>query len=324
MNEQETPPPLDHGGSEAPEELLRALRALGREAPSRVTLERVAGRLGPLLDAAPPPPSLAPPGLMQAAQAAGSKLALLRAVAAVLALGGGAYWVQHALSARPSTPVVAAPSLSEAARAERSIAQPIVPAPAEGEARDERAEASSTQADHAPEQRASAHEERTRRARSTRGPRAARITSRSAATLDQARTDAIAAAASQTTRVEPPAAVQVEAPAVEAELAKPVAQARTPAAAPEDAGVVARPADEYTLLAQARAKLTRDPAGALNILQTHAGQYADGQLAPERDVMTIEALRKLGRSAEASERERAFRARYPTSIHLRRLQHKAD
>ncbi|HEY6877803.1 MAG TPA: tetratricopeptide repeat protein [Polyangiales bacterium] len=80
------------------------------------------------------------------------------------------------------------------------------------------------------------------------------------------------------------------------------------------------PTDEYTLLWQARTRLKRDPAGALAILEENAERFERMQLAPEREVLAVEALRALGRKDEADRRLRAFRARYPGSIHLRRLQ----
>jgi hypothetical protein len=40
---------------------------------------------------------------------------------------------------------------------------------------------------------------------------------------------------------------------------------------------------------------------------------------PEREVLAIEALRKLGRKNDAGERLHKFETRYPGSIHLKRL-----
>jgi hypothetical protein len=48
--------------------------------------------------------------------------------------------------------------------------------------------------------------------------------------------------------------------------------------------------------------------------------FADGLFVPEREVLSIEALRSLGRSAEAISRLQQFKAQYPNSFHLRRLQ----
>jgi hypothetical protein len=106
----------------------------------------------------------------------------------------------------------------------------------------------------------------------------------------------------------------------------PVALPAPKAVAPVEAAPVAQqppPApklDEYSLLWQARERMRRDPAGALELLNAHVAQFADGQLAPEREVLAVEALRALGRKREADARLSAFRVRYPGSIHLRRLQ----
>lgn len=87
-----------------------------------------------------------------------------------------------------------------------------------------------------------------------------------------------------------------------------------PAAAPE-----APRMSEAELLLKARQALKRDPELTLRLASEHQAQYARGRLAPEREVLAIEALRNLGRKAEAEERLRKFEARYPDSIHLERL-----
>jgi hypothetical protein len=125
------------------------------------------------------------------------------------------------------------------------------------------------------------------------------------------------------------AAPPVTAPTREAELpvagVKPVAPgAAQPAKEREPAPAAAPGPDEFALLWQARQRLESDPAGALVLLQTHATRFADGQLAPEREVLAVEALRGLGREDEAERRLQAFRKRYPGSIHLRRLQQAAS
>ncbi|MDB4975765.1 MAG: hypothetical protein JWN48_4106, partial [Myxococcaceae bacterium] len=75
------------------------------------------------------------------------------------------------------------------------------------------------------------------------------------------------------------------------------------------------PASELALLLQARKLVPVDPNAALQILAEHARRFPRGQLAPEREVLRIEALRKLGRFAEANERLRQFRRSYPDSMH---------
>ena len=79
------------------------------------------------------------------------------------------------------------------------------------------------------------------------------------------------------------------------------------------------PPAEGALLLEARRKLTSDPASALGLTVEDARRFPDGALAPERDVLAIEALERLGRRTEAQTRLAAFRARYPQSPHLARL-----
>ena len=78
---------------------------------------------------------------------------------------------------------------------------------------------------------------------------------------------------------------------------------------------------EVALLQQARKVAASQPAAALRLLREHAERFPSGLLTPERDVLTIEVLRRLGRNAEAEQRLQQFAVRYPKSIYLRRLQH---
>jgi len=80
-------------------------------------------------------------------------------------------------------------------------------------------------------------------------------------------------------------------------------------------------ATESELLFNARKALSGDTELALRLLTEHAARYPRGQLVPEREVLSIEALRNLGRFKEADARLQSFKARYPNSIHLQRLKH---
>jgi hypothetical protein len=97
-----------------------------------------------------------------------------------------------------------------------------------------------------------------------------------------------------------------------------------PTAGPQQAGPPASPsqpgAGEGALLLRARQVLTSDPAAALALTQQHARRFPMGTLVPEREVLAIEALNELGRVSEARSRFDAFRARYPQSPHLARLE----
>jgi outer membrane protein assembly factor BamD (BamD/ComL family) len=76
---------------------------------------------------------------------------------------------------------------------------------------------------------------------------------------------------------------------------------------------------EAELLFQARKALTSDAALALRTVTEHEARYPKGRLTPEREVLAIEALRQLDRTAEAEARLQRFEARYPKSLHLKRL-----
>jgi hypothetical protein len=98
----------------------------------------------------------------------------------------------------------------------------------------------------------------------------------------------------------------------------------SPAAAPEGDTLATSPAPasgptEGALLLRARRALASDPALALALTEEDATRFPAGALAPEREVLAIEALSGLGRVSDARARFAAFRARYPQSPHLARL-----
>jgi hypothetical protein len=80
------------------------------------------------------------------------------------------------------------------------------------------------------------------------------------------------------------------------------------------------PPSEGALLLRARQEIGSDPTGALALTEEHARRFPAGTLAPEREVLAIEALAALGRTPEARARLGAFRDRYPQSPHLARLE----
>jgi hypothetical protein len=94
-----------------------------------------------------------------------------------------------------------------------------------------------------------------------------------------------------------------------------------PAPATPKADGASRPAlvPEDRLLEQARRALTSDPNRALSLTRLHARSYPNGVLAQEREVIAIEALKRLGRSGEADARRGSFEERYPQSAHRRNL-----
>jgi hypothetical protein len=111
-------------------------------------------------------------------------------------------------------------------------------------------------------------------------------------------------AALPTTAVEPEPAAAAGAPESETSTPSPA-----PAAGPT----------EGALLLRARRALASDPASTLALTEEDATRFPAGALAPEREVLAIEALTGLGRVPEARARFATFRARYPQSPHLGRL-----
>jgi hypothetical protein len=94
---------------------------------------------------------------------------------------------------------------------------------------------------------------------------------------------------------------------------------REPVELPAQRQAPSRPS-EVALLHQARRLAVGDPQRALTVLNEHAERFPNGLLVPERELLVIEVLRRLDRNAEADQRVRRFEARYPGSLHLRRLE----
>jgi len=83
---------------------------------------------------------------------------------------------------------------------------------------------------------------------------------------------------------------------------------------------LARPAEtEAEFLERARTALGQSPSVALSLANQHRSRYPSGVLAEEREVIAIEALKRLGRSAEAERRIEAFSRRYPGSAYRKKL-----
>jgi hypothetical protein len=74
---------------------------------------------------------------------------------------------------------------------------------------------------------------------------------------------------------------------------------------------------ERVLLDEARGALAQgDPSRALDRIERHRRTFSSPILGEERDAMEVEALARLGRSAEARARADAFRRRTPDSLFL--------
>ncbi len=76
---------------------------------------------------------------------------------------------------------------------------------------------------------------------------------------------------------------------------------------------------ETALLDQARDSLERDPRRALALTEEHRRRFPSGALAQEREVIAIEALSRLGQTAEAKNRGSDFARRYPGSAHQQKV-----
>jgi hypothetical protein len=77
---------------------------------------------------------------------------------------------------------------------------------------------------------------------------------------------------------------------------------------------------EAQLLEQARKALAANPARALSLAKRHQTLFPGGVLKQEREVIAIEALRRLGAAEDAKERATDFSSRYPDSPHRRAVE----
>jgi hypothetical protein len=76
---------------------------------------------------------------------------------------------------------------------------------------------------------------------------------------------------------------------------------------------------EAAMLEEARAMLDRYPIGALSVLERHAATFPIGQLGMERELLAVQALRRLGRQAEARARGDALLRQASGSIYEPRV-----
>jgi hypothetical protein len=105
------------------------------------------------------------------------------------------------------------------------------------------------------------------------------------------------------------------APRPPAAAALPLFAVSPPAAAPP-----ATTDSEIDLLDRAHGVLEDDPATALGWVAKHAHDFPSGELVEEREVIAIQALVSLGRRADAESRIAGFRAVFPRSAFLPRLE----
>jgi len=118
---------------------------------------------------------------------------------------------------------------------------------------------------------------------------------------------------------EEPPAVSVDTLPSAGEDARPAPKRVEPRAAQTPLAPADRLARELALLDRARTMLGTDPAAALRDVDRHAHEFADGQLVAEREVIAVDALRRLGRMSEARARGKAFSERAPGTSAARRI-----
>jgi hypothetical protein len=109
-------------------------------------------------------------------------------------------------------------------------------------------------------------------------------------------------------------------PPSEAAPVAPVPTDDSPAPAKAQNDAPAALPSELSLIRAARNALSSDPGRALSLLDRHRQLYPSGQLAEEREVLAIDALRRLGRTQEADARARRFLTAHPQSAHRARLE----
>jgi hypothetical protein len=108
------------------------------------------------------------------------------------------------------------------------------------------------------------------------------------------------------------------APAPPSEAAEPSSTAAASATA-HAGSVNPRPESEAELLERARGSLAGNPARALALTEQDRARFPSGVLAQEREVIAIEALKRLGRTDEAARRAADFERRYPGSAYRKKL-----
>lgn len=290
----EDPRRLKSSGEASPE-LQRALRALRDRSDDAARLSRVAGKLGAMLDA-PLPPTAAPEsnGVLKLG---GTKTGVI-AVAGVTLVLAAISFVLYSLRS-------GGPAADPAPREDEVASAPVVPAPSVPPSA---APPESQPLGIAPET------DKPRRVAASSGQSGGSQKSRAARSSTPAQSSTPVNGAEP--RVNSPSQPAV-APALEPSPAEEPAAKKDPIR-PEEPAEPQR--TEVQLLYEARKSMSGQPLAALKLLNEHAARFPRGMLAPEREVLVIEALRSVGRTSEATERLQQFRARYPKSLHLRRLE----
>ena len=323
MHDEEGPRRLRQG-ADTPEPLLRALTALRKGVDDSARLERVGQKMDAALRT---PPSAAPRGPF------GQKLSALKLIVAGIGLLAPVLFFQlmddvttvppsdrqgsPLPSAAPTNTENSPPALAmvEPPGAEPTVAPELTtdaPKASNGSTGSTSSTSSTSSTRRAP--RSQPRKQRDR-AETTSGPAGAAVhtePSKAAGEATEPQPARPRAEAEATPTPTPAARIEPKPAAPKPATLKPVTPKPVPT---EDAPRLS----EAELLLKARKALKQDPELALRLASEHQSLYANGRLTPEREVLLIEALRQLGRKHEADERLQKFEARYPSSIHLKRL-----
>jgi hypothetical protein len=307
---RDDPPRLKQARDTSPT-LVRALEALRKGADETARLERVASKLEPLLDAAPKGASVSGGARLQ--------VTAFKLIIGCLALLAPALWLmRNRLSEQPqagmlpnaSAKVVTLPPEAAAEPVALPRTEPVPPSPDTTQQ-----PTASTLPDHAYHGQGGA-------TRNVRVPTHGRQQPSEARPAASVRSTASTVAANPTPPApeiaQTPRQLEHSASAPSAEPQRPTVMQPTAATSTATTNPVSP--SEAELLFDARKAMPSDAARALQLLAEHEKRYPNGMLVPEREVLAIEALRSMGRKAEADARLLRFEARYPNSFHLDRLQ----
>jgi hypothetical protein len=319
-------PPRLKDLTETPPELGAALDAL-RQAPNDAArVARVGARIGPWLDAPAPPPVST--GL--ARRMGPHTIKAARLFVAGMVVGASVLWLSPwprqadkplatrpapAASVAPGEPVIEALPSQEPHQAEPAVDALLARGPARF---DPQPVVSSAAPSHAGHGASAGHAVRTGRAATRFSGAAPRASMGEPGGTHTAHADTSGVATERSAAAHGAAVAEPEPPSP-ADAALKQAAEEPPAERQVEAPP---PKGEVDLLFQARQLRRSAPRKALALLDEHAARFADGMLAPEREVIAIEILRALGQSEQAAQRLARYRASYPQSLHLPGLENK--
>jgi hypothetical protein len=289
-------PPRLRDASDSPSELVRALELSRADLPAASDLNAIASNLATLPGGAGAHfPGKSPPlghgSVRPVATGGATGLKLVGAAVVIAAIGAGVLWQNTTQRADRLTASAHAGSaeLTNGRRAsEPAHGQGASAASRETRARDE---AFATQREHA-------------------SPAAAPPASLPPSVGANVSPAPRAEAPASKRRFGAPSARAPDAPRPAAASAAPDSSTRLPT----ESGPT-----EIALLNRAQGALRGEPARALELVAEHARRFPGGALVQEREFIAIQALVGLSRSGAAAARARRFRAAFPDSAHLRRL-----